>query len=195
MSGTGKKLPATDYRLQRVVFFEKSYEWVLADDLESAGEDREVQFGWDWFLLDDDEFSVLLGCDLKASREHPDEIRVTLVGDFAIATSEQAPSFQEFVCQEAPRLLFPYLAHAVDLLTSQTVTESYKLPPFDIASVVASEFRFEKATGMRDLREEPHLAARFGVTLKNHSSRRPARVTSSTKKQTEDSRTKGIKKD
>lgn len=150
----------TGYSLVKLHASKQLHRVLTADQVE---EERSTGISWDWRVEGPRLFQVFLGFEMKGPQEAPEEIEVDLVGTFQIEGEDTSLALQPFVQFSAPAIILPYIRQIVTNLTSHGPFEPLLMSPMNVQKMM--EFaNFEESTGFHQLREDPELAAAFGVT-------------------------------
>ncbi|HEX2094657.1 MAG TPA: hypothetical protein VHG28_19790, partial [Longimicrobiaceae bacterium] len=120
-----ERVPRAGYLLGEVYTLEQHYKVLSPEELgggdledvsaEATEEEveRDFQIVWDWQIVREGVFAVFLGIGVHPTRQAPEEIRVAIIGEFAVEGEAQSLRFQPFVQVSAPAILFPYLRETV----------------------------------------------------------------------------------
>lgn len=154
------------YRIERIFVLEQEYRIVEASALASAegGAAREVTIGWDWRPTGRRHFEVVIELEVTPVKEIAEHVRVRLVGSFSVEEGEPTPPFADFVRYHAPTILFPYAREVISTMTGRGPNGAFHVHPANLKSVM-DRVDVTATSGLKLLRENPALAAAFGLTL------------------------------
>jgi hypothetical protein len=164
-----ERVPRAGYRLDEVYALEQHHRLLAGDELDELPEgeedgDRNFHVVWDWQLgTEARTFGVFLGIVVEPTRAVPEEVRIGMIGSFTIEGEVQSLGLRPFLLKSAPAILFPYLRETVRSLTGRGPFGGWTVPPVNMVALAESH-DFEKATGTRDLREDPDRAAGLGLS-------------------------------
>lgn len=154
--------PLSGYILQQVYANNLEFIGVPADDLKADQPDITVE--WDWDTADEGAFRVTLGINVQPSRDRPESVRARLHAVFQCVGEHQSLPLLDFVHDNAPALLVPFVREAIASLTSRGLHGALLLPPVNMVAVMQNMDPMS-ATGVRQLAERPDLARAFGVDV------------------------------
>jgi len=149
------------FALDRVYALRQSCQPV--QETEDLPEKTDIQFGWNWRVLDPSIFDVAISLVVSPSEERPDAIVAEVVGVFRYVSGEgSGVTFQNFVRENAPAILIPYAREIVSSMTSRSYHGTMYLPPINVHKVFEG---ISSAGGLGDeqIRGDPMLREQFGI--------------------------------
>ena len=143
-----KSLPLSGYVIVSVYTAGQHLELKDSD----APDSDDVQFAWDWRLLEQDLFEVLVRLGIEAVKERPYAASVELVGRFRRMSSVTSVELIKFAHLQAVAILLPYARQALASLTLMTEPGAYHLPSVNVVALM-EDFNAKDATGAKQLEE------------------------------------------
>jgi hypothetical protein len=135
---------------------------------EGTPPDEGARVGWDWFAHSATVFDVMLRVEVAPTENRHELVKAAMVGRFECVGQPTRPTFVNFIMQNAPAMLSPYLREAVSALTMRGPFGPTLLPPMNVIEVVG-RVDLTKSLGYARLREHPELAASYGIALPSES--------------------------
>lgn len=141
------ELPQTGYTLLQV--------YANAQHLEvkqphSAASEGEFDLGWDWQILGEDAFEVILRIGLHPTKLRHEEARVSICGRFRVNGQPKTVDFRSFVKTQAVAILFPFAREALASLTTRGFYGPFLLPPMNVARLLERS-SFDETTGAKQM--------------------------------------------
>jgi preprotein translocase subunit SecB len=127
-------------------------------------EKPEVEFGWNWRILEPAVFDVAISVTIKPWGARPDDITASVVGVFRYKSGEGSGlKFQTFVRENAPAILMPYAREIISSLTSRSYHGPFYLPPINVQRALENIIA-QGGFGDHQVASNPELAALFGIS-------------------------------
>ncbi|HEX8390809.1 MAG TPA: protein-export chaperone SecB [Longimicrobium sp.] len=163
---TPDKPPLAGYRLLQVYALEQHYKVLepldAADSAQAEeqpapdADERPFRVIWDWQMSDAGTFAVFLGIVVEPTSTVREEVRVGMIGEFAVQVGTPSLALRPFVQTSAPAILFPYLRETIQSLTGRGPFGGWTVPPINVMAMT-SGYDFEGTTGAGQIRENPEL--------------------------------------
>jgi len=148
-----KQAQTSGFRLRRVYAMEQVYELLDVDAIEEGGpEERDIGFGWDWRVVGERAFEVLIALTVRGNKSAPEEVRLVLIGAFEVSGNTTTVTISDFVQKMAPAILFPYAREIVSSLTGRGPYGTFHLPAMNVLKLMEDK-DYSKSTGARQLKE------------------------------------------
>lgn len=155
--------PVTGYALEGVYSAKLHFEGQSVTDDMPSGEEAQIAVGWDWRLVADHVFEVVLRVGVEPTKARPERAEAVIVGRFHVQGESQSVELLSFVKLGSVAILFPYAREAVSSLTSKGIFGSLLVNPVNIVELMKG-FDQENTTAARQVRENSELAASWGLT-------------------------------
>jgi preprotein translocase subunit SecB len=155
MSDSHGTLPLSGYAISKVFSLKQHYE--VIEKSNGLPKTEEVSFAWDWRIVSDDLFEVLVSITIDPSAARCERFGSHVVGRFRRLAEKPSVDLQAFVTLQAVAILMPYVRQMLSGLTAQSEAGAYYLPVVNVARLMAG-MKPENATGAKQLRDEekPH---------------------------------------
>lgn len=144
--------PLTGYVLERVYSTRLLFEGLptSTEMPEGAGTGTPITVAWDWRMLEQTTFEVLLTVSISPTRERPEKAEATLVGRFHMQGDRQSLDLSQFAATGATSTLFAYAREAIGNLTGRGMLGPVYLDPVNIVELMKN-FDMAAATGAKQL--------------------------------------------
>jgi len=156
------RVPGAGYRLDKVSALELVYRVVPPEEVTVDAEQRETTLYWDWRITEDHAFEVFMRGRVAGNSSAFEEVEVSLLGEFSFKPSPSV-SLDTFVRVHAPAILLPYIRETIGSLTGRGPFGAFHFPAINVVELGKS-YDFAKSTGAAQLREDPALAERLGLS-------------------------------
>lgn len=148
------ELPQTGYTLLQVYSNAQHLE-VKQPHASGAGE-GEFDLAWDWKILGDATFEVILRIELHATKQRHEEALVSICGRFQVNGQPKTVEFRSFVQTQAVAILFPFAREGLASLTARGFYGPLLLPPMNVARLL-ERAKFDESTGAKQMADGlPH---------------------------------------
>lgn len=150
-----ENLPQSGYVLDRVIAYHQGCEVLPPSDEFPDQAETPLTIGWNWSVLGEAQFQVLLSVVCGPTRSRHERVRVDMVAVFSIIGEVVSTNVLDFVRNNGPAILFPYVRETVASLTGRAVGTLH-LAPVNIQNIMRT-MNIEQTTGYEQLRAEPNL--------------------------------------
>lgn len=156
-----QSLPLAGYLLQKLYSPELHYFTVEVDEV-SVQDERNIRVAWDWRIVGERAFEVLLDITMCPSKQRHDQAQAKVVGYFVAMAGDQKVPFDRFVTLHAPTLMLPYVRETLSSLFARGPIGPDYLPPINVHRM-AKDFDFPGATGCLQLKRDENLVRSFAL--------------------------------
>lgn len=160
----GAKDARAGYRIERIYVAEQEYKSTDSDDASAADqeEEREVDFGWDWRPVGPRRFEVAIKVSVAPVSWSPDEAKVSVMATFTAAHGDLSVSFEQFIKQHAPAILFPFAREVISAMTGRGPHGAYHVHPINVVQLL-DDAELANTAGHKFLLAHQDLIEDFGL--------------------------------